>query len=168
MKAIIFGRNGQDGHYLAQLLAAHDVEVVGVSRSAGDWEIGDIADFELVERLLRVHQPAYVFHLAANSSTRHDALFDNHRAISTGTINVLECARRHVPTAKVFLSGSAMQFVNRGQPIDETTPFAASSAYSVARIHSVYAGRYYRERFGLPVYVGYFFNHDSPLRSERH
>ena len=46
--------------------------------------------------------------------------------------------------------------------------FDASSHYSVARIHSVYAGRYYREYFGLKVYVGYFFNHDSELRSDKH
>jgi GDPmannose 4,6-dehydratase len=61
-----------------------------------------------------------------------------------------------------------MQFKNEGLPIDEQTPFEASSPYSVARIQSVYAGRYYRSAFGLKVYAGYFFNHDSPLRSEKH
>jgi GDPmannose 4,6-dehydratase len=29
-------------------------------------------------------------------------------------------------------------------------------------------GRYYREKFGLKIYVGYFFNHDSELRTEKH
>ena len=37
----------------------------------------------------------------------------------------------------------------------------------MSRIQSVYAARYFRS-LGLKVYVGYFFNHDSPLRSERH
>jgi GDPmannose 4,6-dehydratase len=68
----------------------------------------------------------------------------------------------------VFLSGSAMQFKNEGLPINELTPFDASSPYSVSRIHSVYAARYYRSAFGLKVYTGYFFNHDSPLRAENH
>jgi GDPmannose 4,6-dehydratase len=31
----------------------------------------------------------------------------------------------------------------------------------------VYAARYFRS-IGIKTYVGYFFNHDSPLRSERH
>ena len=31
----------------------------------------------------------------------------------------------------------------------------------------MYAGRYFRS-LGLNIYVGYFFNHDSPCRSERH
>ena len=60
-----------------------------------------------------------------------------------------------------------MQFVNRDLPIKETDEFMASSQYAVSRIHSVYAARYYRS-LGLQTYVGYFFNHDSPLRSERH
>src|SRR5277367_2342099 len=61
-----------------------------------------------------------------------------------------------------------MQFKNEGLPIDELTPFEASSPYSVSRIQSVYAARYYRSVFGLEVYTGYFFNHDSPLRAENH
>ena len=28
--------------------------------------------------------------------------------------------------------------------------------------------RYYRNKFGIKSYVGYFFNHDSALRSEKH
>ncbi|AFV24573.1 NAD-dependent epimerase/dehydratase [Methanolobus psychrophilus R15] len=167
MKAIIFGINGQDGYYLTQLLTLNRVDVIGVSRSHG-YIKGDVADYSFVESIIKHHQPDYVFHFAANSTTAHSALFDNHNAISTGTLNILECVRLHCPKTKVFLSGSAMQFKNEGVPIDEQTPFEANSAYSVARIQSVYAGRYYRSAFGLQVYVGYFFNHDSPLRSERH
>ena len=49
----------------------------------------------------------------------------------------------------------------------ETDDFEARDAYSVARIHSVFAARYFRS-LGLKVYIGYFFNHDSPRRTERH
>ncbi len=167
MKAIIFGVSGQDGYYLTELLRGKSLEVVGVARSAGDVK-GDIADFEFVAQLIKAHRPDYIFHFAANSSTRHDTLFENHQAISTGTLNVLEAVRKHSPSSKVFLSGSAVQFQNDGTPIDERSPFEASSPYSIARIQSAYAGRYYRKTFGLAVYCGYFFNHDSPLRTERH
>ena len=167
MKAIIFGANGQDGVFLSNLLKEKDIEVLGVSRSTGDFR-GDIADNVFVEALIKNHKPDYIFHFAANSTTRHEALFDNHQAISTGTLNILESVRLHCPIAKVFLSGSAMQFQNENTPIDEQTPFEASSPYSIARIQSIYAGRYYRATFGLAVYCGYLFNHDSPHRSERH
>lgn len=166
MNAVIFGANGQDGFYLSQLLEAQNVDVIGVSRS-GDFVKGNVADYEFVEEIIKSHQPDYVFHLAANSTTRHNALFENHETISTGTINILEAVYRHNPETKIFLSGSAMQFENNGSPIDENTPFASLSPYAVSRIQSVYAGRYYRS-LGLKVYVGYFFNHDSPLRTEQH
>lgn len=167
MKALIFGINGQDGYYLSQLLERANVEVIGVSRSAGKYLSGNVGDTLFVTDLIKKEQPDYVFHLAANSTTRHDALFENHIAISTGTLNILEAVYKHAKHSRVFLSGSGLQFVNNGMPIAETDPFEARDAYSIARIQSVYAARYFR-RLGLNVYVGYFFNHDSPLRSERH
>jgi GDPmannose 4,6-dehydratase len=70
--------------------------------------------------------------------------------------------------AKVFITGSALQFQNKELPIDENIPFEASSPYSVARIQSTYAARYYRNKFGMNIYIGYLFNHDSPLRKEQY
>lgn len=166
MKAIIFGANGQDGHYLSLLLFKENIQVIGVSRS-GDFLKTDITSFEEVAGLIKKEQPDYIFHLAANSTTRHDALFENHHTIATGTLNLLEAVYKFSPQTKVFISGSGLQFVNNGNSIKETDPFAANDAYSISRIQSVYAARYFRT-LGVKVYVGYFFNHDSPLRSERH
>lgn len=169
MKAVIFGANGQDGFYLAELLRRENVECVKISRTSagGDNLIGDVADWKFVERVIENEKPGFIFHLAANSTTRHDAIFENHETISTGAINILEAAHRHSRNSRVFLSGSAMQFENTGAPIDEQTAFAPLSPYAVSRIQSVYAARYFRSR-GLKTYVGYFFNHDSPQRGERH
>ncbi|MBM3453652.1 MAG: NAD-dependent epimerase/dehydratase family protein [Bacteroidetes bacterium] len=167
MKAIIFGSNGQDGYYLSKLLQKLGLEVFNISRSKGHI-IGDVANFSFVSDIIKEKKPEYIFSFAANSTTNHNALFENHQTISTGTINILESVRIHSPDTRVFISGSAMQFKNIGQPINEITPFEASSPYSIARIQSVYAARYYKERFSMKIYIGYFFNHDSPLRSERH
>lgn len=167
MTAVIFGASGQDGFYLNKLLGDLQFKIINISRNTSFLK-GDIADYLFVESVIKMHRPDFVFHFAANSTTQHNALFENHASISTGTLNLLESIRLHSPDTKLFLSGSAMQFRNRGIPIDELTPFEASSPYAVARIQSVYAGRYYRNKFGLKVYVGYFFNHDSPLRTENH
>jgi len=169
MRAIIFGVGGQDGYYLSQLLEKQGIEIIGVSRNVTEtkWIRGDVKDRLFVEQLIHTYQPQYIFHLAANSTTAHHALFENHETISTGTLNILEAVYTGSKHSKVFLSGSAVQFENRGLPINEQTPFAPLNAYAVSRIHSVYAGRYYRN-LGIQVYVGYFFNHDSPLRTERH
>jgi len=168
MKALIFGISGQDGFYLNKLLSTQNIEVIGISRTEhADWIKGDVKDFNFVSSLIKYNKPDYIFHFAANSTTSHTALFENHDTISTGTFNILEAVLQHSKQSKVFLSGSAVQFENKGLPINEETPFAALSPYAISRIQSVYAGRYYRN-LGLQVYVGYFFNHDSPLRTDRH
>jgi GDPmannose 4,6-dehydratase len=166
MKALIFGASGQDGHYLAEVCRDRAIEPVGVSRSGSPLR-GDVAAFEQVRALVQEHRPAYVFQLAARSTTGHDALFENHDTISTGALNVLEAARRHAPEARVFIAGSGVQFENAGAPISELDPFEASSPYAVARIQSVYAARYFR-RLGVRAYVGYLFHHESPLRKPDH
>ena len=164
--ALIFGVTGQDGYYLTELCKARGIEPVGISRTSTEYQ-GDVGRYEHVESFIRRFQPSYIFHVAANSSTRHDVLFENHETISTGTLNILEATKRNCPTAKVFITGSGVQFRNHGKPISEQDPFEASSLYSVARIQSVYAARYYRS-LGIHAYVGYLFHHESPLRKPIH
>lgn len=164
--AIIFGINGQDGFYLSRLLESKGISVIGVSRQDNAANSG-IGNFEWTKRLINQYQPAFIFHFAANSFTKHEALFENYHTISTGTINILEAVKVISPHSKVFISGSGLQFSNAGFPIKESDPFEARDAYSLCRIQSAYAAKYYRS-LGIKTYVGYFFNHDSPRRTERH
>ncbi|MBC7873080.1 MAG: GDP-mannose 4,6-dehydratase [Ferruginibacter sp.] len=166
MKAIVFGAAGQDGYYLSALLEEKGYEVTGVSRQDGFLH-ADLSDYKAIASMVNQHKPDYIFHLAANSTTGHEALFENHATIATGTLNILEAVKKNSPVTKVFISGSGLQFKNDDQPIRETDPFEARDAYSVSRIQSVYAARYFRS-LGIRVYTGYFFNHDSPRRTERH
>jgi GDPmannose 4,6-dehydratase len=167
VKALIFGMNGQDGHYLAAACRTRGIDVIGVSRSPGDWLVGDVAAMEFVETVIKEHHPNFVFHLAAHSTTRHDALFEHHRTIGQGTLNVLEAVRRWAPECRVFITGSGLQFINTGAPISEADPFDHNSSYVVARNYSVQAARYFRS-LGMKTYVGYLFHHESPLRKPNH
>lgn len=164
---IIFGVNGQDGFYLKSHLEQIGYSVTGISRSGKGNVVGDIGDFNFVQNQIRSVQPELVFHLAAKSTTRHEDIFENHSTISTGTLNILESVYKHSPHTKVFITGSGVQFKNIGEAIKETDGFEALSGYSVARIQSVYAARYYRT-LGVSAYVGYLFHHESPLRKENH
>ena len=123
----------------------------------------DVTDAVAVDRLIQRHRPSRIFHLAARSTTSHQAGLDNFRVIGLGAWNILSSAWRHVPRARVFISGSGVQFLNHGRPIRENDPFDPSSPYAVGRIAAVYAARYFRS-LGLPVYVGYLFHHESPRR----
>jgi GDPmannose 4,6-dehydratase len=165
-KAIIYGAGGQDGHYLIRLLEAEGVELINISRS-GDFLRINITDYSEVSELVRRELPDYIFHFAAQSTTNHGTWEENHQTISTSTLYLLEAVKRYSPGTRVFLSGSGLQFRNEGRPIKESDPFEATSQYGVNRIHTVYLARYYR-LLNIKVYFGYFFNHDSPLRSPRH
>lgn len=166
-KALLFGINGQDGYYLAKLLKANGIEVIGVSRSAGNWLQGDVADRNFVKELIRNKKPGYVFHLAANSRIDHELLGEHQRTIVDGTLHILESVVEYTQETKVFITGSGLQFKNTGLPINEQTVFEARDAYSLARIQSVYMARYYRTK-GIRAYTGYLFHHDSPLRGNNH
>ena len=166
MKAIIFGANGQDGQYLYKVLQRSNIECLGVSRS-GNWINGHVEDNLFVENLIKINRPEFIFHLAANSTTHHSAIIENHLTICQGTLNILESAIKHSPFSRIFLSGSGLQFRNINLPIHEMDPFEALSGYAACRIHTSYLARYYRS-LGMKVYMGYFFNHESPRRPERH
>jgi GDPmannose 4,6-dehydratase len=163
---IIFRANGQDGYYLSEACRKRRLEVIGISRS-GPWLRGDVASPEFVENLIRSHQPTMIFHLAAASTTKHHAIYENHATIGTGTINILESVKRWSPSSKVFITGSGLQFLNKGKPISENDLFDHGSAFVAARNYSVYLSRYFRN-MGIKTYVGYLFHHESPLRSATH
>jgi GDPmannose 4,6-dehydratase len=166
MKAIVFGSNGQDGYYLSKLLLKEGIDVIGISRS-NNLNFVDISNYDAVSNLVINVLPDYIFHLASISKTSHNFLFENKKTISDGTINILESVKNYSPHSRVFISGSGLQFENNNNPINESDAFIANDAYSLLRIQSVYAARYYRS-LGLKVYVGYFFNHDSPRRTDTH
>ena len=166
MEALIFGANGQDGHYLARLCERRGFSVAAVSRRNTPI-IGDVADATFVTELIRSRRPGLIFHLAANSTTRHEAAVENHATIGTGTLNMLEAVYRHSPESRVFLAGSALQFVNHGRPLSEDDPWDSCSPYAAVRNYSNLLARYYR-RLGVRVYFGYLFHHESPRRKPGH
>ncbi len=166
MRSLIFGANGQDGHYLAESCRKKGILPICVSRSSGDC-CGDVADFGFVDSLVTQYSPAYIFHLAARSTTHHDAVFENYATIAEGTVNVLEAARRRCPDARIFIAGSGLQFRNTGAPISAGDSFEPRSAYAAARIASTFMARYYRS-LGMKTYIGYLFHHESPFRKPAH
>ncbi len=166
-RALIFGINGQDGFYLDRLLRQKGMEVTGVSRSKGNWRQGNVGDRQFTHALIKDLQPDYIFHLAAHSKTGHELLYEHQDTIVGGTLHILESVYKNAPDSRVFITGSGLQFENMGEPISEKSAFVANDAYSLARIQSVFAGRYYRTK-GVKVYTGYLFHHDSPLRTAQH
>jgi GDPmannose 4,6-dehydratase len=166
MRALIFGGSGQDGFYLKQSLMRDRIEVTSAARSAGDL-IVDVSDAALVAEVIRCVRPDLIFHLAAKSSVSHEHLWENHASIATGTLAILEAVDRFASSARVFIAGSALQFINEGLPLNEDSRLDSSSPYCCARNYALHVSRYFRSR-GHRVYFGFLFNHDSRFRTSCH
>ena len=165
--AIIFGASGQDGYLLNDILINNKVTTHLVSRNNSPIK-GDVSNYDFVCSLINSIKPDYIFHFAATSNVSHEFLFENHSSISLGAINILESVKTYSKESKVFIAGSAEQFENNGEPINEFTPFKANSTYSAERIYATHISRYFREKHNVQVYLGFFFHHDSPFRSNNH
>lgn len=110
LTVLVTGHTGFKGSWLSLWLRELGAHVVGYSleppTSPSNFActglqneithiIGDIRDFDALKRMMDTHQPAVVFHLAAQSLVLHS--YDNPKETfdvnAGGTVNVLEAAR---------------------------------------------------------------------------
>jgi GDPmannose 4,6-dehydratase len=179
--ALITGIAGQDATYLAELLLARGVRVVGSSRDPAAAEarlppglqgrIGlvalDLQDPRAMVAALRAHRPAEVYNLAGFSSGT--GLYDEAAAI--GRINGLavthwlEALREAAPTTRFCQALSSELFAHGAvSPQDEDSPVCPRSPYGAAKAYAHSMVRIYRERYGLFAASAILYDHESPRR----
>ncbi|GIW95358.1 MAG: dTDP-glucose 4,6-dehydratase [Pirellulaceae bacterium] len=138
---------------------------------------GDVADLELVGRLLREHAIGVVVHLAAETHVDR-SIDDPWPFVGTnvlGTCRLLEATRRywdglsedqkqrfrfvHVSTDEVFgaLAGLEGAF-------DEQSPYRPSSPYAASKAAADHFVLAYGRTFGLPVIVTHCTNNYGPYQ----
>jgi dTDP-glucose 4,6-dehydratase len=137
---------------------------------------GDIADRELVDALLREHQPDAIVNLAAE--THVDRSIDGPRAfIETnliGTFTLLEAARQHLATCE---SARRARFRLLHVSTDEVygslgatgrfteeSPYAPRSPYAASKAGADHLVRAYHETYGLPVLLTNCSNNYGPYQ----
>lgn len=186
-KAIITGINGQDGSYLAELLVSKGYEVWGtVKRNSVsetqtariehllldkkiNLEYADLTDMASLIKVISKVQPDEIYNLAAQSHVRvsFDQPIYTANVTGLGTLNLLEAVKMVSPNAKIYQASSSEMF---GNNIDsdgfqrETTPMAPVSPYGCAKVFSYNIARNYRNSYGIKVWNGILFNHESPRR----
>jgi GDPmannose 4,6-dehydratase len=184
--ALIIGVTGQDGAYLARLLAGKGYAVHGTSRDAafarleGLRELGirdgvalhsmSPADFQSVAQTIESIAPDEIYNLSGQSSV---ALSFSQPAETLesnliGTLNMLEAVRRRAAGVRFYYAGSSECFGDTGiEPANERTAFRPKSPYGVAKAAAISLVANYRESYGLFACSGLLFNHESPLRPAR-
>lgn len=182
-KALITGVNGQTGSYLAEVLLEQGYEVHGMVRRGSTHKteridhildkitihIGDLEDVNSLTKILQDVAPNEVYNFAAMSQVRISYEIPSYTGKVTGIgfANLIEAVRLVCPTAKVYQASSSEMFGKVQEiPQRETTPFYPRSPYGCAKAYAFFLGRAYREGYGLKVYNGILFNHESPRRGE--
>jgi len=175
--ALITGVLGQDGSFLAELLLAKGYRVAGLelavpARPPEGVELFtcNVADRAGVEAIVSAVRPDEIYHLAGQTSVGRslEAPLETFESTTMGTINVLEAARRSMPTARILVASSGEIFGDTGgSPANERTAFRPTSPYGAAKAAAAHAAVSYRRSFGTFVCLAHFYNHESPRRPER-
>jgi GDPmannose 4,6-dehydratase len=177
--ALVTGITGQDGSYLAELLAGRGTRVTGIARSVPavgsvasgiEFIQGSVEDAAFVNDVLGALRPTEIYHLAGQTSV--GASFaepaGTFRSVAIGTLNVLEAARRSSPASRILFASSGEVFGDLGgERAHETTPFHPLSPYGAAKAAASELVSVYRRAYGIHASVAYFYNHESPLRSAK-
>ncbi len=184
-RALITGITGQDGLYLAELLAAKGYEVFGLVRGQSNPKVqvverivpavelieGDLTDLPSLIGAMEVAQPDEVYNLGAISfvglSWKQAELTGE--ITGMGVLRMLEGIRIHTQNdmskVRFYQASSSEMFGKvREVPQRETTAFHPRSPYGVAKTFGHYMTVNYRESYGAYACSGILFNHESPRR----
>lgn len=182
-KVLITGINGQTGSYLAELLLEKGYEVHGMIRRGSTHKteridhimdkitlhLGDMEDVNSIIKILKEVMPDEIYNFAAMSQVRQSYEIPSYTGMVTGIgfANLIEAVRLTCPNARVYQASSSEMFGKVQEiPQRETTPFYPRSPYGCAKAYAFYLGRAYREGYGMKIYNGILFNHESPRRGE--
>jgi len=181
--ALVTGLTGQDGSYMCELLLEKGWEVHGTMRRSSapnrphineiikriHTHLMDLTDAASVNKVISEVKPELIFNLAAQSDVRasYDIPLYTGDATGLGITRILEACRQHCPDAKIYQAGSSEMF-GKVQEIsqNEKTPFYPRSPYGCAKVYAFSLARSYREGYGMKIYNGILFNHESPRRGE--
>lgn len=172
MKALITGVTGQDGSYLAELLAADGVEVVGMIRDPNhrrrEWierlvpgirlVIADLRDPLGLEQVLEQVRPDEIYNLAAVTTPGEGWTAEPTPLVGEvtglGVVNLLRAVWRVVPSAR-FVQASSSAVYDPGR----------YGLYGVAKklAHDAVIG--FRERYRMHAVNAIMYSHTSPRQA---
>lgn len=182
-KALITGTNGQDGSYLIELLLEKGYEVHGIIRRTSQPLIenivhlkdritlhpGDMTDGGSLHNAIEKVMPDEIYNLAGMSQVRwsYDVPAMTMDVNCLGLLRIIESVRGLKLDCKIYQACSSEMFGKVQEiPQKETTPFYPRSPYGVSKAAAYYMARTYRESYGMKIYCGFLFNHESPRRGE--
>ncbi|GFH55049.1 hypothetical protein CTEN210_11525 [Chaetoceros tenuissimus] len=188
--ALITGITGQDGSYLAELLLSKGYSVHGIIRRASIFNTGriehiyrdahetgvkiflhygDLCDATNLITIIANVRPTEIYNLGAMSHVKVSFDLPEYTVDcdGVGVLRMLDAIRACGLEDEVkFYQASTSELYGKVQaiPQSETTPFYPRSPYAVAKQYAYWILVNYREAYGMKLYNGILFNHESPRR----
>lgn len=189
MKVLITGITGFVGSHLADyILANHGwIKIVGLIRWRSDksniqhilnaltLEYGDLTDIQSLKRIIAIHRPAFIFHLAAQSYVDASFIYPNATLDSNviGTCNLLEAIKElelshdYDPIVHICSSSEVYGQVRENEvPITEENPFRPASPYAVSKVAEDMLALQYFLSWKIKTIRTRMFTHTGPRRGE--
>lgn len=181
--ALLSGLNGQDGSFLAELLLSKGYEVHGITRRTSQplhenilhiknkitLHPADMTDAGSLHNAIEKSNPDEIYNLAGMSQVRwsYDVPSMTMDVNCQGLLRIIESVRSLKLDCKIYQACSSEMFGRvKEVPQTETTPFYPRSPYGVSKAAAYYMARVYRESYGMKIYCGFLFNHESERRGE--
>ncbi|AND71077.1 GDP-6-deoxy-D-lyxo-4-hexulose reductase [Dyella thiooxydans] len=162
-RALLTGRTGFTGSYVARELEQAGYEVIGLANHLRDDDghtiRANLLDRDAVAQAVAEADADVVLHLAAVAFVAHGDVDEMYRVNVVGTRNLLEAlAGAQKRPELVVLASSANVYGNAEvDPITEDTPPAPANDYAVSKLAMEYMARLWMDR--LPITVTRPFNY---------
>jgi GDPmannose 4,6-dehydratase len=158
-RAIIFGESGQDGSFMAELLADKGYEVYGINRE----NVKHFPD------IINKTKPDEIYNFAGVSDVLHpyknlNEIFEINAKLPQQILEIIVRTNKHI---KFFQASSALIFGrDKSGRQNEQTPFQPMYPYGVAKLYAHNMVNEVRETYGIFACCGIFFNHESERRKD--
>lgn len=169
-RAIIVGARGQDGQLLNHYLINNDYDVYPIDR-----QNFDILNYSSVLKLIGEFKPDELYYLAAfNFSSEvsdHEPSDILTKSFNTSVIGLgyfLQAICEKKSKCAVFNASSSLVFKEKiASLLDECSPKNPLSFYSNSKVAGMNLCDQYVHEFGLDIFSGILFNHESRYRGDR-
>lgn len=123
---------------------------------------GDVGDAEAAHRAAQGAET--IFHLAALASVQRsvEAPADSHRVCATGTLHILDAARRHGVRRVVYAASASAYGIPAGAIQKEDDPVSPLSPYAAAKLAGEVYCQAFATTYGLETIRLRFFNIFGP------
>ena len=170
MRALITGISGFVGGHIADLLQMSNAEVYGMCRNSNNVNkkyrvyIGDLADQEFLNNLVKEIKPTHVFH-AAGALGGVSTTIQYHVNV-IGTVKLLDALLQLETKPLIFiLSSSAVYGAVKNMPICESEIYGPISHYGVSKVAQELISNQYNIDHDLKIVRIRTFNLIGPRQS---